>query len=73
MAPVADDRSEDGLGAIPDCGDAIDGPTFEQILDMDDDSEREFSRGIVFGFFDQAATTFTEMKQALYGHEAPLW
>ncbi|KAL9633881.1 MAG: hypothetical protein Q9164_004422, partial [Protoblastenia rupestris] len=47
-------------------GDNVDHATFEQILEMDDDEdEREFSRGIVFGFFDQAANTFAGMDKAL--------
>jgi hypothetical protein len=41
--------------------------TFEQILEMDDDEEeREFSKSIVFGFFEQAEQTFEEMKDALF-------
>lgn len=27
----------------------------------DDDDDREFSKSIVFGFFEQAETTFTEI------------
>lgn len=45
--------------------DKIDQNTFEQILEMDDDSEREFSKGIVYGFFEQAESTFTKMESAL--------
>ncbi|KAI5285490.1 hypothetical protein KEM55_000639, partial [Ascosphaera atra] len=44
--------------------DKIDQSTFEQILEMDDDSEREFSKGIVYGFFEQAESTFTKMEAA---------
>jgi osomolarity two-component system phosphorelay intermediate protein YPD1 len=33
---------------------------------MDDDDAREFSRGIVLGFFDQAESTFEKMETALY-------
>jgi len=47
-------------------GDAIDGPTFEQILEMDDDEDdREFSTSIVFDFFDQAEKTFKNLDKAL--------
>lgn len=49
---------------MPDCGDAIDPTTFEQILEMDDDGSREFSREIVYGFFDQANQTLLEMDKA---------
>ncbi|KAI5278160.1 hypothetical protein KEM54_004777, partial [Ascosphaera aggregata] len=44
--------------------DKIDQNTFEQILEMDDDSEREFSKGIVYGFFEQAESTFKKMETA---------
>ena len=47
-------------------GDDIEPATFEQILEMDeDDGSREFSRGIVFGFFEQAEATFEKMNDAL--------
>ncbi|KAF2209744.1 hypothetical protein CERZMDRAFT_29637, partial [Cercospora zeae-maydis SCOH1-5] len=46
--------------------DAVDPATFEQILEMDDDEdEREFSKSIVYDFFDQAAVTFKSMHEAL--------
>jgi len=45
--------------------DAIDAPTFEQILEMDDDDQHEFSRDIVFGFFDQAKQTFGDIEESL--------
>lgn len=32
----------------------------------DDEDERDFSKGIVFGFFDQAEQTFERMDKALY-------
>lgn len=44
----------------------IDSSAFEQILEMDDDDDRDFSKGIVFGFFDQAVTTFDNMEKAMY-------
>ncbi|KAI0513208.1 hpt domain-containing protein [Xylaria bambusicola] len=51
---------------IPDLGDAIDILTFSQILEMDDsEDDREFSRSIVFGFFEQAQETFEKMDEAL--------
>jgi len=44
----------------------IDTATFEQILEMDDDEEeREFSKSIVYGFFEQAEQTFTKMDTSL--------
>lgn len=41
--------------------------TFEQILEMDeDDEEKEFSKSIVYGFFDQTETTLVDLANALY-------
>ncbi|KAI1809634.1 histidine-phosphotransfer domain, HPT domain-containing protein [Poronia punctata] len=49
-----------------DLGDAIDTITFSQILEMDDSEEdREFSKSIVYGFFEQAEETFDSMDAAL--------
>ena len=39
--------------------------TFEQILDMDEEGERDFSKSIVFGFLDQAEETFGKMDSAM--------
>lgn len=60
-----DVRSEDGA-SLPEFGDNLDATTFEQILEMDDDEEeREFSRSIVYDFFDQAQVTFQKMDSNL--------
>ncbi|KAJ5899743.1 signal transduction histidine kinase [Penicillium taxi] len=50
---------------LSDVKDIIDESTFEQILEMDDDDEREFSHSIVYGFFTQADETFKKMENAL--------
>ncbi|KAI4205005.1 MAG: hypothetical protein LQ350_000632 [Teloschistes chrysophthalmus] len=61
-----DDPSEAGSAGLPDFGDHIDLMTFEQILEMDDDEEeRDFSKSIVFGFFEQAENTFKNMDASL--------
>ncbi|KAK0563299.1 Phosphorelay intermediate protein [Tilletia horrida] len=51
-------------GLLPD---VIDSDIFAQLLEMDDDDEedREFSKGIVWNYFDQASTTFDHMDHAL--------
>ncbi|KAI0406279.1 hpt domain-containing protein [Xylaria palmicola] len=60
------DQNHDGNEGMPDLGDNIDILTFGQILEMDDSEEdREFSRSIVFGFFEQAEETFGKMDVAL--------
>lgn len=46
---------------LDDAKEFIDVATFEQILEMDDDEGRDFSKTIVFEFFTQAETTFKEM------------
>lgn len=59
-------QSEEGSVGLGDLGESIDVLTFEQILEMDDDEEeREFSRSIVFGFFEQAEQTFVKMDDAV--------
>lgn len=45
--------------------DMIDMDTFGQLLEMDDEDDREFSKEIVWNFFDQASTTFEQMDEAL--------
>lgn len=45
--------------------DCIDHSTFEQILEMDDDDDRDFSKEIVYGFFEQAESTFNKIEEAL--------
>jgi hypothetical protein len=53
--------------AIPGAKDSIDAATFEQILEMDDDEdERDFSKSIVYDFFQQAESTFGKMDTNLY-------
>ncbi|KAL8899184.1 MAG: hypothetical protein Q9207_006326 [Kuettlingeria erythrocarpa] len=61
-----EDPSDAGSVGLPDFGDNIDPMTFEQILEMDDDEDdREFSKSIVFGFFEQAENTFKSMDESL--------
>ncbi|KAI9839586.1 MAG: hypothetical protein M1819_002212 [Sarea resinae] len=62
-AESSETRSEEGSTGLPELGDSIDPVTFEQILEMDDDEdEREFSKSIVYGFFEQAEATFSKME-----------
>lgn len=50
---------------LSEMSEVIDKATFDQILEMDDDEDMDFSKGIVYGFFDQAETTFDKMDKAL--------
>jgi len=45
--------------------DVLDMNTFEQILEMDEEGDNEFSTSIVDGFLDQAEETFVQMDKAL--------
>jgi len=54
-------------------GDSIDINTFDQILEMDDPGDNEFSHSIVFGFFTQAEETFIKMDTAMYVNFSFSW
>ncbi|KAJ1572676.1 hypothetical protein NDA12_003850 [Ustilago hordei] len=60
-------------GAAASAGDLspsiIDMDIFTQLLEMDDEDDREFSKSIVWNYFDQAETTFKEMDAALSTHD----
>ncbi|KAJ3065118.1 hypothetical protein HDU98_011479 [Podochytrium sp. JEL0797] len=46
-------------------GDIIDSAIFDQLLEMDDDNEREFSKGIAKEYIKQAETTLKELNESL--------
>jgi osomolarity two-component system, phosphorelay intermediate protein YPD1 len=58
-------QSRDGPVRLSDHREVIELAAFEQILDMDDEDDNEFSRSIVYGFFEQAETTFDKMERAM--------
>lgn len=64
---MADDGDTDDKIALLQSllGNSIDLSTFEQIMDMDEDDDRDFSSSIVFGFFEQAENTMDIMDEAL--------
>jgi osomolarity two-component system, phosphorelay intermediate protein YPD1 len=45
--------------------DFLDATTFEQLLDMDDDDEREFSKGIVWNYFEQVKGSFKPIEDGM--------
>jgi len=50
----------------PRFGDHVDDATFSQILEMDDsEADRDFSKPLVDGFFEQATETFDKIEVAL--------
>jgi osomolarity two-component system, phosphorelay intermediate protein YPD1 len=46
--------------------DFLDATTFEQLLEMDDDEEREFSKGIVWNYFEQVKSSFAPIEEGMY-------
>lgn len=63
--PLPEDKlaSDDDVELL--LGEAVDMNTFNQILEMDDPGDHEFSHSLVFGFFEQAEETFDSMDTAL--------
>lgn len=45
--------------------DFLDATTFEQLLEMDDDEEREFSKGIVWNYFEQVRGSFAPIEDGM--------
>jgi len=45
--------------------DFLDATTFEQLLEMDDDEEREFSKGIVWNYFEQVKSSFAPIEEGM--------
>ncbi|KAG1445893.1 hypothetical protein G6F56_009753 [Rhizopus delemar] len=45
--------------------------TFDQLLDMDDEDDHEFSYSIVVNYFEQAEATFKDMDDALEKKDLP--
>ncbi|EPY49343.1 histidine-containing response regulator phosphotransferase Mpr1 [Schizosaccharomyces cryophilus OY26] len=63
LSVVAYDMSfEDDMFRHPQL---VDHTTFDQLLEMDDDDQHEFSKSIVFNYFEQAETTIKELQEAL--------
>ncbi|KAF9359332.1 hypothetical protein BGX34_008428 [Mortierella sp. NVP85] len=57
--PEAEDNDDDDDDSI------IDHQTFDQLLEMDDEEDHEFSKSLVFNYFEQAEKTFGEMDEAM--------
>jgi osomolarity two-component system phosphorelay intermediate protein YPD1 len=58
-------RLDDETTKVENMDDLIDMNTFDQLLDMDDDDDHEFSYSIVLNYFEQVETTFDDMDGAL--------
>ncbi|KAJ5603423.1 hypothetical protein N7537_006379 [Penicillium hordei] len=69
MAPADTRKAESakqGPPRLSDYKEILDESTFEQILEMDDDEEdRDFSKSIVYGFFDQAENTYKKIQKEI--------
>ena len=44
----------------------LDATIFQQLLDMDDDDDREFSKGIVWNYFDQVKGSFEPIEDGMF-------
>lgn len=62
MQPAANDVS-----TLPT--DVIDVEVFGQLLEMDEEDDRDFSKSLVYNYFEQAESTFEKMNKALYVHD----
>ncbi|KAG0309801.1 hypothetical protein BGZ98_007535 [Dissophora globulifera] len=51
--------------------DIIDHTTFDQLLEMDDEEDHEFSKSLVWNYFEQAEKTFAEMDEAMENVDLP--
>lgn len=58
-------NTQEDQDVMPDFGEHVDNGIFEQILEMDDDDKREFSKSLVTNFFDQAEETFVKIEELL--------
>ncbi|KAI3620391.1 hypothetical protein CBS9595_002358 [Malassezia furfur] len=56
--PAANDAS-----SLPP--DVIDVEVFDQLLEMDEEDDRDFSKSLVYNYFEQAESTFEKMNNAL--------
>lgn len=62
----AETQNGNMVEALKNAKEHIDMVAFQQILDMDEgDDERDFSRGIVEDFFEQAETTFEKLERCM--------
>ncbi|KAF9396156.1 hypothetical protein BGX21_009656 [Mortierella sp. AD011] len=57
--PEADEYDDD------DDSEIIDHATFDQLLEMDDEEDREFSKSLVWNYFEQAELTFDKLDGAM--------
>ncbi|SPO03397.1 related to multistep phosphorelay regulator 1 [Cephalotrichum gorgonifer] len=61
--PSAQEKSISAI--LEELQDDIDVTTFEQILEMDDEDDREFSRTLVFEFLTQGEETFAKIEKSI--------
>lgn len=61
--PEEDEEEDEEKSMHPE--DLIDAQTFDQILDMDEEDDHEFSYSLVVNYFEQAESTFKNMDDAL--------
>lgn len=63
--PLSKSTEDNDDSKVVNIDDLIDMNTFDQLLDMDDEDDHEFSYSIVQDYFKQAEVTFEDMDAAL--------
>ncbi|SAL94947.1 hypothetical protein [Absidia glauca] len=63
--PLSKNTEDNDDSKVVNIDDLIDMNTFDQLLDMDDEDDHEFSYSIVQDYFKQAEVTFEDMDAAL--------
>ncbi|KAI8367697.1 signal transduction histidine kinase [Radiomyces spectabilis] len=69
--PTKPAEKENAESKVVNPDDLIDVHTFDQLLDMDDEDDHEFSYSIVVNYFEQAEATFDDMDSALEKKDLP--
>ncbi|KAI1317221.1 hypothetical protein EDD11_008813 [Mortierella claussenii] len=65
VADKGADTETETEGEIEDDDEIIDHTTFDQLLEMDDEEDHEFSKSLVWNYFEQAEKTFGDMDAAM--------
>ncbi|GAA5985609.1 hypothetical protein JCM10908_007040 [Rhodotorula pacifica] len=68
-AEAPDQQQEEDKLLGPETDEVVDMEVFNQLLEIDDDDEREFSKGLAYDYIQQAETTIDQIKEALRTHD----
>ena len=59
------DHSQMGDWTPASTEDFLDATIFDQLLEMDDDDERDFSKGILWDYFEQVKDSFAPIEEGM--------